>query len=132
MKKIEAIIRKERFEIVDAALKEAGVGGLTFEDVRGRGRTRLVTKFYAKGTWLKEEEYIKHIKLEIVVKDEEAKKVVDAIVSAASTGSAGDGKVFVTSVDDILDIGSRETGEKALEIEDMPQVMVRASVTEQK
>jgi nitrogen regulatory protein P-II 1 len=128
MKKIEAIIRRERFPQVDAALKQAGVGGLTMEDVRGRGRTRLQTTVYAKGVWTQEQEYIRHVKLEIIVKDEDAKKIVDAIMSTASTESAGDGKVFVTSVDEVLDIGSRQSGDKALEMEAMPPITVTASV----
>jgi len=69
MKKIEAIIRKERFEGVDAALKAVGVGGLTREDVMGRGRTRVVTTVYSRGVFTREEEYIKHYKIEILIKD---------------------------------------------------------------
>jgi len=126
MKKIEAIIRRERFSLVDAALKQAGVGGLTMEEVRGRGRTRLLTTVYVKGIWTQEEEYIRHVKLEIVVKDEDARKVVDAIMSTASTESPGDGKVFVTSVDEFLDIGSKQSGNQAVEMEAMPPVTVTA------
>ncbi|MDA4137152.1 MAG: P-II family nitrogen regulator [Thaumarchaeota archaeon] len=128
MKKIEAIIRKERFEQVDAALKAIGVGGLTLEEVKGRGRTRLVTTVYSRGVFTHEEEYIKHFKIEILVKDEDAPKVVDAIMTSASTGAAGDGKVFVTSVEEVLDIGSRQSGKRAVEIEDMPPVTVYNSV----
>jgi nitrogen regulatory protein P-II 1 len=126
MKKIEAIIRREKFALVDAALKKAGVGGLTMEEVRGRGRTRLLTTVYVKGIWTQEEEYIRHVKLEIIVKDEDAKKVVEEIMSAASTESPGDGKVFVTSVDEFLDIGSKQSGNRAVEMGGMPPVMVTA------
>lgn len=125
MKKIEAIIRREKFSDVDAALKKAGVGGLTIEEVSGRGRTRLQTTIYMRGVWTQEEEYIHHVKLEIIVKDEEVKKVVDAIMSAASTKDSGDGKIFVSTVNEVFDIGSKESGNKALEMEGMPPVTVK-------
>jgi len=127
LKKIEAIVRKERFEHVDAALKAIGVGGLTLEEVKGRGRTRIVTTVYSRGVFTHEEEYIKHYKIEILVKDEDAAKVVDSILNSASTGAAGDGKIFITTVDEVLDIGSKQSGKKAVEIEDMPPVKVRQS-----
>lgn len=126
MKKIEAVIRRERFNQVDAALKQVGVGGLTMEEVRGRGRTRLQTTIYQRGVWTREDEYIRHVKLEIIVKDEDAKKVVDAIMSTAHTESPGDGKIFVTSVDEVLDIGTRESGNRAVDIEATPPVTVVA------
>lgn len=128
MKKIEAIIRKERFEQVDAALKAIGVGGLTVEEVKGRGRTRIVTTVYSRGVFTHEEEYIRHLKLEILSKDEDASRVVDAIVNSASTGGAGDGKIFVTTVDEVLDIGSKESGKRAVEMENAPPVTVHTSV----
>jgi len=128
MKKIEAIIRREKFSEVDAALKKVGVGGLTMEEVQGRGRTRLQTTVYMRGAWTREDEYIRHVKLEIVVKDEDAKKVVDALISAAKTDSPGDGKVFVTTVEDVIDIGSKMSGDRAVEIEAQPPVTVIASM----
>jgi len=128
LKKIEAVIRRERFEEVDAALKGIGVGGLTLEEVKGRGRTRIVTTVYSRGVFRHEEEYIRHLKLEIIVKDEDAARVVDAIMTSASTGGAGDGKVFVTTIDEVLDIGSKQTGRNAVEIENSPIVTVHNSV----
>jgi nitrogen regulatory protein PII len=128
LKKIEAVIRKERFEEVDAALKASGVGGLTVEDVRGRGRTRIVTKVYSRGVFTKEEEYIRHLKLEIIVKDEDAAKVVQAIMKSASTGGVGDGKIFVIPIEEIIDIGSKQTGGVAVDIENSPPVTVHNSV----
>jgi nitrogen regulatory protein P-II 1 len=114
MKKIEAIIRKEKFTDVDAALRQLGVGGLTLEEVTGRGRSKDTMTVLAKGKWTYEEEYIKRIKLEILVKDSDAKAVVDAIIAHASTDSVGDGKIFVSSVEEVLDIGSRAVDEKAV------------------
>jgi nitrogen regulatory protein P-II 1 len=128
MKKIEAIVRKERFEQVDAALKSIGVGGLTLEEVKGRGRTRVVTTVYSRGVSTYEEEYIRHLKIEIIAKDEDVAKVVDSIMNSATTGAAGDGKIFVSSIDEVLDIGSKQSGKKAVEIEDMPTVTVHNSV----
>ncbi|MDA4114616.1 MAG: P-II family nitrogen regulator [Thaumarchaeota archaeon] len=125
MKKIEAVIRREKFEAVDDALKRIGVGGLTLEEVKGRGRTRLVTTVHMRGVWTQEDEYIRHIKLEIIAKDNEVGKVVDTILSSATTGSPGDGKIFVSSVDEFLDIGSKQNGDRAIEIEANPPVMVR-------
>jgi nitrogen regulatory protein PII len=114
MKKIEAIIRREKFPAVDAELKKLGVGGLTVEEVAGRGRSRETMTVLAKGKWTYEEEYIKRLKLEILVKDGDAQGVIDAIMAVASTGSMGDGKIFVSSVDEVLDIGSKAVDEKAV------------------
>ena len=120
MKKIEAIIRREKFPAVDAALKRMGVGGLTVEEVVGRGRARHTTTVLAKGKWNYEEEYIKHLKLEILVKDSNAQGVIDAIMAHASTSSVGDGKIFVSSVDEVLDIGSKAVDEKAVTFATIP------------
>ena len=121
MKKIEAIIRREKFPAVDAALKQLGVAGLTVEEVAGRGRARHTTTVLAKGRWNYEEEYIKHLKLEILVQDSNAKGVIDAIMVSASTQSVGDGKIFVSSVDEVLDIGSKATDEKAVAFATIPR-----------
>jgi len=128
MKKIEAIVRRERFEQVDAALKAIGINGLTVEEVKGRGRTRMVTTIYSRGVWTKEDEYIRHYKIEILVGDNEANRVINAIMSSASTGAAGDGKIFVTSVDEVVDIGSKQSGEQAIDIENSPPVIVQQTV----
>ena len=121
MKKIEAVIRREKFPAVDAALKQMGVGGLTVEEVAGRGRSRETMTVLAKGKWEYEEEYIKRLKLEILVKDSEAQNVVNAIMANASTGSVGDGKIFVSSVDEVLDIGSKAVDEKAVAFATIPR-----------
>ena len=121
MKKIEAIIRREKFPEVDEALKRMGVGGLTVEEVAGRGRSRHTTTVLAKGRWNYEEEYIKHLKLEILVQDSNAQGVIDAIMASASTASVGDGKIFVSSVDEVLDIGSKAVDEKAVTFATIPK-----------
>lgn len=114
MKKIEAIIRNDKFLDVDSALRKIGVSGLTIEQVTGRGRTRIRTTIYARGVWKDEEEYVRHVKLEIITPDADAEKIIDTIIGAASTGSTGDGKIFVSTIEKAIDIGSRETGEKAV------------------
>jgi nitrogen regulatory protein P-II 1 len=114
MKKIEAVIRKEKFPAVDSALKQLGVGGLTVEDVVGRGRTKETETIMARGRWTVEEEFIKRLKLEILVDDSQAQRVVESILANASTGQAGDGKIFVTTVDEVLDIGTKAANEEAV------------------
>jgi nitrogen regulatory protein P-II 1 len=122
LKKIEAIIRREKFPEVDAALKRLGVGGLTVEEVAGRGRARHTTTVLAKGKWNYEEEYIKRLKLEILVQDSNAQGVIDAIMANASTAeSVGDGKIYVSSVDEVLDIGSKAVDEKAVAFATIPK-----------
>lgn len=121
MKKIEAIIRREKFPQVDAALKQLGVGGLTVEEVAGRGRARETMTVLARGKWSVEEEYIKRLKLEILVKDADAQRVIDAIIANASTESVGDGKIFVSTVDEVLDIGSKALDEKAVAFATVPK-----------
>lgn len=114
MKKIEAVIRKEKFPAVDAELKQLGVVGLTVEDVIGRGRSKETETILARGRWTIEEEFIKRLKVEILVDDSQAQRVVEAILKNASTGQVGDGKIFVTSVDQVLDIGSKASNDEAI------------------
>lgn len=121
MKKIEAVIRREKFPEVDASLKRLGVGGLTVEEVAGRGRAKEQTTILARGTWTMSEEYVRHLKLEILVQDSNAKGVIDAIMASATTGSVGDGKIFVSTVDEVLDIGSKAMDEKAIAYATVPK-----------
>jgi nitrogen regulatory protein P-II 1 len=112
MKKIECVIRPQRLEEVKAALDELGVRGMTVLDVRGYGRQRGLTERY-RGL-----EYtvtlLPKIKLEIVVPDELAEPVVDAIVNAARTGEIGDGKIFISTMDDAVRIRTGDRGDEAL------------------
>jgi nitrogen regulatory protein PII len=108
-------------------MKEIGVGGLPLEEVKGRGRTRVVTTIHTRGVWTQEDEYIRHIKLEIIAKGDKVEQVVESIMSAASTGQPGDDKIFVSAVDKIMDIGSRLSGDKAADIEASPAVKERTS-----
>jgi nitrogen regulatory protein P-II 1 len=114
MKKIEAIIRKERFSQIDEALKEIGVGGLTYFEVAGRGRARGEEMISDRGTKTYHPEYVERIKVEIIVEDEDSQRIIDAIMNNASTGSIGDGKVYVYSVDRFLDIATKKDGEEGI------------------
>ena len=96
MKKIEAEVRKERFPEVDFALKKVGVAGLTIAEEQRAGR----------GMWTYPLENVKHLLVTVVVDDDGVKKVVDSIRNSASTGSWGDGRIAVTSVEGVYDIGS--------------------------
>lgn len=114
LKKIEAIVRKEKFPDVDEALKEVGIGGLTFFSVEGRGREKGEEMVSGRGTRTYRPEYLERTKLEIVVKDSDAQRVIDIILKNAKTGSVGDGKVFVWSIDEGYDITSSQSGATAV------------------
>ena len=114
VKKIEAIVRKERFPDIDEALKEVGVSGLTFSDVEGRGRAKGREMVSDRGTRTYRPEYVERTKLEIIVKDADAPKVVQSILTNAKTGVFGDGKIFVSTIEEVYDIASSESGEKAI------------------
>jgi len=112
MVKIECIIRPERFEDVNSALGELGIVGMTTSEVRGCGRQRGYVERY-RGT-----EYqvrlIPKMKLELVVRDDQVDGVIRAISGAAHTGEVGDGKIFLSRIDDAVRIRTDERGESAL------------------
>jgi len=114
LKKIEAIIRKERFPNVDEALKKIGVGGLTYFDVAGRGRAKGEEMVSDRGTRTYVPEFIEHIKIEVLAKDSDAQAVIDAIMNAATTKTIGDGKIYVYSIDRVYDIASLSNGDTAI------------------
>lgn len=113
MKKIEAIIRPERLERVKEALTAAGFVGLNVVNVTGRGTQRGVTYEGRAGERFVVD-MLPKVKLELVVKDADAKRVVDIIVQAARTGNVGDGKIFVSPVEDVTRVRTGEHGEQAL------------------
>lgn len=114
LKKVEAIIRKEKFSDIDSALKEVGIGGLTFFDVEGRGRAKGVEMIFGRGAATYHSEYVEKTKLEILVKNTDVKKVVAAIVKAAKTSEVGDGKILVSLVENAWDISTGGSGESAV------------------
>lgn len=112
MKKIEAIIRHFKLEDVKTALSELGIHGMTLTEVRGFGRQKGHTEMY-RGTEYSVD-FVPKIKVEVVVSSDEAQKVIDTIMKSAQTGQIGDGKIFVTSLDDAVRIRTGETGEEAV------------------
>jgi nitrogen regulatory protein P-II 1 len=112
MKKVEAIIKPFKLDDVKEALTGAGIVGMTVSEVRGFGRQKGHTEVYRGGEYTVE--FLPKIKVEVVVPDELSDEVAALIVSAARTGSIGDGKVFVASLGDAIRIRTGEHGEGAL------------------
>ncbi len=112
MKKIEAIIRPESLNGVKSALDELGYPGMTITDVKGHGKQKGVEQIW-RGRKYKVE-FLPKIKLEIVVLDEDAPKIIQAIVRETRTGSIGDGKIFVYDVFDAVRIRTGDSGENAI------------------
>lgn len=112
MTKVEAIIQNSKLDAVKDALHEIGVEGMTVLEVRGHGRQKGHTEFYRGREYTVD--LIPKIKLELVLADSMVEKVVQAIVGAARTGKIGDGKIFLTRVDDAIRIRNDERGEHAL------------------
>jgi nitrogen regulatory protein P-II 1 len=112
MQKIEAIIQPSRLEAVKEALIEIGVEGMTILEARGHGRQKGHTEFYRGREYTVD--LLPKVKLELVVHDEAAEKVINAIVTTARTGHIGDGKIFVSRIDEAIRIRNDERGETAL------------------
>jgi nitrogen regulatory protein PII len=112
MKKVEGIIRPHVLEAVKAALQEAGVVGMTITEVKGFGRQKGQTEVY-RGTEYRVE-FLPKVKVEVAVEDALVEPVVSAFLRAAKTGKFGDGKVFVSSLEDVVRIRTEEHGESAL------------------
>jgi nitrogen regulatory protein P-II 1 len=112
MKKIEAIIQPSKLDSVKEALREVGVEGLTATDVRGHGRQKGHTETYRGREYTVD--LIPKVKLEIVVADSLLSGAVNAILKSAKTGKIGDGKIFVSNVDNAFRIRNEDHGETAL------------------
>jgi nitrogen regulatory protein PII len=112
MKKIEGIVRPHLLEAVKNALQEVGIVGMTVSEVKGFGRQKGHTETY-RGSEYKVD-FLPKVKVEVAVPDELASRVVDAIVASGKTGKFGDGKVFVTSLEEVVRIRTGEKGEEAL------------------
>ncbi len=112
MKKIEAIIQPSRFDAVKEALHEIGVDGMTVSEVRGHGRQKGHTEVYRGSEYTID--LLPKVKLEMVVPDQMADAAVQAILKTAKTGKIGDGKIFLTHVDDAIRIRNEEHGDAAL------------------
>jgi nitrogen regulatory protein P-II 1 len=112
MKKIEAIIKPFKMEDVKEALSEIGVEGMTVSEVKGFGRQKGHTEIYRGSEYTVD--FLPKVKFEIVVTDERVAKAVEVIVQAAKTGKIGDGKVFVTPIEDAIRIRTEERGDAAI------------------
>jgi nitrogen regulatory protein PII len=112
MKKIEAIIKPFKLEDVKDALAGLGVEGMTVSEVKGFGRQKGHTEIYRGSEYTVD--FLPKIKIEIVLADSQAMAAVDAIVKAAKTGKIGDGKVFVSPIENAVRIRTEETGEQAV------------------
>jgi len=112
MVKIEAVIQPMKLDAVKEALIEAGFDGITILEARGHGRQKGHTEFYRGREYTID--LLPKVKIEIVVMDDRKDKVVQAILGAARTGHIGDGKIFISEVDDAIRIRNDERGEAAL------------------
>jgi nitrogen regulatory protein P-II 1 len=112
MKKIEAVIKPFKLDEVKAALAEIGITGLTATEVKGFGRTGGKKEIFRGSAYVVD--FVPKVKLEIVVKDDLVHQVIESIAAAAKTGRIGDGKIFVTPVDEAVRIRTGELGEDAL------------------
>lgn len=114
MKKIEAVVPSARLDKAFAALKELDLGGFTYYDTKGRGQIPRAEMQSGKGTGTYRPEFNVNSTIVIVTKDSMANKVIDKLLQSTSTGLAGEGKIFVSDVDEAVDIGSKQRGEGAL------------------
>jgi nitrogen regulatory protein PII len=112
VKKIEAVIKPFRTEAVKEALAEAGVEGMTVSEVKGFGRQKGHSEIYRGSEHTVD--FLPKVKFEVVVTADRAQRAVDAIVRAAKTGKIGDGKVFVTDVEEVVRIRTEERGAEAI------------------
>ncbi len=112
MKKIEAVVRHYKLEEVKDALTEVGVKGMTVTEVRGFGRQKGHKEQYRGAEYTVD--FLPKVKLEVIADDEDAKSVIDTILSTARTGQIGDGKIFVTNLEEAIRIRTGETGSESL------------------
>jgi nitrogen regulatory protein P-II 1 len=112
MKKIEAIIKPFKLEDVKEALSGLGVEGMTVSEVKGFGRQKGHTEIYRGSEYTVD--FLPKIKIEVVLAESMVDAAVEAVVKAAKTGKIGDGKVFVSSIDNAIRIRTQETGEQAV------------------
>ncbi len=114
MQKIEAIIRPENLTAVKDALVEAGMAGMNVVHVTGHGQQRGVVAGGPRGVGTRVVDMLLKVKVEVVVSDGNTQKAIDAIIGSAKTGNIGDGKIFVTSVDQAIRVRTGEQGDEAL------------------
>ena len=112
MKKVEAIIKPFKLEEVKDALGDVGIEGMTVSEVKGFGRQKGHTEIYRGSEYTTD--FLPKVKVEVVLPEDRAEAAVNAIVKAAKTGKIGDGKIFVTSIEDVVRIRTEEKGALAV------------------
>ena len=112
MKKVEAIIKPFKLDEVKQKLTSLGISGMTVSEVKGFGRQKGHTELYRGAEYTVD--FLPKVKIEILASDEMASKIVEAILESAQTGKIGDGKIFVSSVEDVIRIRTNERGEEAV------------------
>jgi len=112
MKKIEAIIKPFTLDAVKEELGKSGIHGMTTYEVKGFGRQRGHTEMHRGTEYVVD--FLPKVKIEILVHDDQLYPVVEAVIKAAHTGKIGDGKIFVTTIDDVIRIRTREHGDAAI------------------
>jgi nitrogen regulatory protein P-II 1 len=112
MKQITAVVKPFKLEEVREALGQVGVTGLTVTEVKGFGRQKGHTELYRGAEYVVD--FLPKVKLEVVVKDADVDRCVEAIIKAAKTGKIGDGKIFVTAVEQVVRIRTGETNDEAV------------------
>ena len=112
MKKIEAIVKPFKLDEVREALSELGVTGLTVTEVKGFGRQKGHTELYRGAEYVVD--FLPKVKIEIICEDEVVERAVEAIVAAARTGRIGDGKIFVSNIEEVVRIRTGERGQDAI------------------
>lgn len=112
MKKIVAIVREDKFAIVKDALLDIGYPGMTVTEVKGHGHQKGITEQWRGRTY--KTDFLKKIQLEMVVADRDADKIMQCIVKEAKTGNIGDGKIFLSSVENVVRIRTGERGDVAI------------------
>jgi nitrogen regulatory protein P-II 1 len=112
MKKVEAIVKPFKLDDVKDALSELEISGMTVSEVKGYGRQQGHSELYRGAEYIVD--FLPKIKIDIIVKDDEVKAVIEAITKAARTGKIGDGKIFVSPIEEVIRIRTEESGEEAV------------------
>ena len=112
MKKIEAIIKPFKMDDVREALAEVGISGMTVSEVKGFGRQKGHTELYRGAEYMVD--FLPKVKIEVVVIDQMAEQVIEVIQTAAQTGRIGDGKIFISTIDEAIRIRTGEKGDEAV------------------
>lgn len=112
MKKIEAVIKPFKLDEVKEALHDVGIQGITVTEAKGFGRQKGHTELYRGAEYVVD--FLPKVKLEIIIEDSMSERAVEAIQSAAKTGRIGDGKIFVSTIDEVIRIRTGESGAEAI------------------